>query len=216
MEESRRRPRIDLGPLGRGLGERRPDDGGEEAEPGGEEPDRVEASVSEHELAEHRPEPEASPQAEAVEAQCLASARLGREVGDHGRRADEQHRLAEAREQAERDEDLDRVGKRVSRDACSCDQRARDDEDSAPLAIADAARDRLRDEDHRAHCADDESDAEAPGPQLVVREDRQHDDEHPDRHAHRQLGEHGEHERLRQDAVGLHPPIQADAVRLAR
>ena len=98
----------------RGLGEREPDRGGDEAEAGCEEPDGVEAIVVEHELAEERAEREPAPETEAVEAQRLAATLLGREVGDHRRRADEEHRLADAGEQAKRDEEP-RASPRASR-----------------------------------------------------------------------------------------------------
>ena len=68
-----------------------------EAEARGEEPDLDEAVGPEHELAEERAEREPAPEAETVEAQRLAAAVLGREVGDHRRRADEDHRLPEPR-----------------------------------------------------------------------------------------------------------------------
>ena len=40
-------------------------------------------------------------------------------------------------------------------------------------------------------------------------------EQHPDGHAERELRQHRQHERLRQDAVRLHRPIQAQRPRLA-
>ena len=79
-----------------------------------EQPDGVEAILTERELAEQRAEREPAPEAEAVEAQRLAAAVLGREVGDHRRRSDEQQRLSDAREQAQCDQGL-----RASRRRCT-------------------------------------------------------------------------------------------------
>ena len=59
----------------------------------------IEAIGAEHELAEERAEREPAPQAEAVQAQRLATALLRGEVRDHRGGADEEHRLAEPREE---------------------------------------------------------------------------------------------------------------------
>ena len=85
-----------------------------------------------------------------------------------------------------------------------------DDEDPPSAAIADPSGDRLADEEHRADRRDRERDAEAPDSELVVRIDRNHREQHPDRQAQRELGDDGEDEGLRQDAIRLHRPIQAE------
>ena len=93
---------------------------------------------------------------------------------------------------------------------------AGDDQDATPLAVADAPRDRLEHEEHRAHRRDGERDPEAPGAELVVRVHGQDHEQHPDRHAHRELREHGEDEGLRQDAIGLHLLDPSRSLRPAR
>ena len=203
VDEPRDR-QLPVDPCRRGLREREPDRRCDETEAGCKEPDGVEAITVEHELAEKRADREPAPETEAVEAQRLTSTFLGREVGDHRRRADEEHRLADAGEQAKRDQDLERVRERVGGDAGRADEPAGDDQDATTLAVPDASRDRLEQEEHRAHGRDGEGDPEAPGAELVVRVHRQDHEQHPDRHAHRELRENGEHEGPRQDAIGLH------------
>ena len=103
---------------------------------------------------EERAEREPAPEAEAEEAQRLAAAVLRREVGDHRRRADEDHRLPEPGDEPERDQERERVGERVAGDARRRDERSGDDEDSPAVPISDASGDRLRHEDHRADGSD--------------------------------------------------------------
>ena len=198
------------------LRKREADRGRDETEPRGEKPDRNEAIGAEHELAEERAEREPAPQAEAVQAQRFAAALLRGEVRDHRGGADEEHRLAEPREQTERDEQLEGARERVRRDAHGRDQRTGDDENAASLPVSDATCDRLGQEDHRADGTDGEGDAEASHSELVVRVHGQDHEEHPDRHAHRELREHGEDERLRQDAIGLHATDPSRTTPVAR
>ena len=54
-----------------------------------------------------------------------------------------------------------------------------------------------------------------PTPRSSVRIDGHDREQHPDGHAQRELRQHREHERLRQDAVRLHRAIQADRIGLA-
>ena len=210
MNDPRARGSLAGRSLGRRLGKERPDRGGDDAESGREEPDLREAIGSEDELAEDRADREPGPEAEAVEAQSLAAAVLGSKVGDDRRRADEDHRLPEPREQAKRDQELERAGERVGGDTRRRDERAGDDEDATALPVPDATGDRLREEDHRADGADRERDAEAARAEVVVDVHGQDHEQHPDRHAGRELREDREDERLREDAIGLHVPIQPE------
>jgi len=204
MDEPRGREGLSDRAYRGGLRQREPDGRGDEAEAGREEPDGVEVIAAEHELAEDGTEREPAPKTEAVEAQSLPASLLRRDVGDHRRGADEEHRLAHSREQSKRDQGAERVGECVQGDAHACDECTGDDQDAAALAIPDPSGDRLEKEEHRTDRCDRERHAEAPGAELVIRVHGQDHEQHPDRHAQRELGEHGENEWLGQDAIGLH------------
>ena len=204
VDESRGRERLADCSHRPCLRKREPDGRGDEAEGGREQPDGVEVIFAEHELAENRTEREPAPETEAVQAEGLPTALRRRDVGDHGRGADEEHRLADPCEEPKRDERAERVRERIQGDAQPRDQRTRHDEDAAALTIPDPSGDRLEEEEHRADRGDRERHAEASGAELVVRVHGQDHEQHPDRHAQRELREHGEDERSREDSIGLH------------
>jgi hypothetical protein len=144
MDEPRRRMGLG-GACRRGLRKQQPYEGGAEAARGRQEPDRVKAVVSEHELPEQRAEREPAPEPEAEQAERLPPAMLGRDVRDHRRRADEHHGLAGSCEEPKDDEEGEGVRHHIGRDAHRGDEAARDDEDLAPVPVRVPPGERLRD-----------------------------------------------------------------------
>ena len=198
-----------------GLRKREADERGREAARRREQPHGVEAVVAEHELSEDRPEREAAPEAETEEAQRLAASVLGREVGDHGRRTDEEQRLSGSGEESQRHEERERVGDDVSGDRQRGDRAAGDDEELAATPVPEPSRERLADEDHRADRCDRQRDSEAAHAEVVVGIDGHDREQHADGRAQGELRQHREHEGLREEALGLHRAIQADRIEIA-
>jgi hypothetical protein len=83
------------------LRQRRPEQAAQQGAAGRDQPDGVVPVPAEHELAEQRSDREAAPHRERVEGERLAAPLVGGEVVHHRRRADEDQRLAGARQQAQ-------------------------------------------------------------------------------------------------------------------
>ena len=106
----------------------------------------------------------------------------------------------------------ERVGDDVAGNGERGDRASRDDEDLAATPVTEPSCERLADEDHRADRCDRQRDPEAAHAEVVVGIDGDDREQHPDGRAQGELRQHREHERLRQDAVGLHRSIQADRI----
>ena len=96
--------------VGAGLGGGERDGGGGERESARDPPHEVVIRTVEEGFAEHRTEGEPAPQRDRPVAHGLTAALDRREVGDHGRGADEEARLAETHDQAGGDQPLQAPG----------------------------------------------------------------------------------------------------------
>ena len=129
--------------VGPRLGDEQPHERGAGDADGGREEDRVIAVAAEQELAEERADRQAGVRRQREEADRLAPASRRRHVGHRGRGRDEEHRLADARHQAQADERLDRADEGVGGGRGRGQRRPGDQQRPSPALVGQPPDDRL-------------------------------------------------------------------------
>ena len=164
-----------------GLGSQQPE---QAADAGGrrrEEPDGVPVVVAESELPDQGPDGEPAVRSQRVEADRLAAAVLRREVVDDADPADEEERLADAREQAQPD-DRREVGRNHEAGRAQHHQRPAAHHQRPPSAqVAEPPRRRLCEQSRQARRADRDADPHAVCPERPFGVARQHGEHGTDR-----------------------------------
>jgi hypothetical protein len=104
---ARRQPAVWRASVRRGprFGQYERSDGRDENKGDSDEPRERETVVAENDVGDHRPDREPAVRAHRDETHRLAASLAGREIGRHRERGDEETRLAEARDDPDRDDD---------------------------------------------------------------------------------------------------------------
>ena len=150
---------IGRGRLGAGLADEQRQAGGEQCEHGGARPRETETGEIDQRRAEQRSEGDPEVEPEGVVRQRLAHSCLGREVGERGEAGDEERRLGDSREQAQRHHRGQALGEEQQCEAGGRDEGAAEEQRQATEAVGEAPGEGPQDQRRERECPDGETGA---------------------------------------------------------
>ena len=200
---------IGGGRLGTSLADEQGQAGGEQRERGGARPGESETGEIDQSRAEQWSEGDAQVEPEGVVRQRLAHSCLGCEVGECSEAGDEERRLGDSREQAQRHDHGKALGEEQQCEAGGRDEGAAEEQRQATEAVGEAPGDGPQDERRQGECPDGETgaggvaadgagdvqgereDRDAEGGEVAQFGDAEHDERRGEQALRRRAARHG-------------------------